>query len=210
MRGQTEIPPWVEIGKGDEIDKNVLLGYNPERKIARLKTIIGKKARIRSGSVIYAGCRIGDNLETGHNTVVREENIIGDNFKIWSNSILDYGCKIGKNVKIHSNCYIAQSTIIEDDVFIAPGVITANAIYPVSKFFKEHMKGPTIKKEAKIGINSTILPFVEIGEHSLIGAGSVVTKDIPPKSVAYGNPAKIIGSVDNLRDIKLWAKLEGK
>jgi acetyltransferase-like isoleucine patch superfamily enzyme len=111
--------------------------------------------------------------------------------KIWSNTVVDYACKIGNNVKIHCNCYIAQLTIIEDDVFIAPGVMIANEKYPTGVFSLERIKGPIIKKGAKIGINATILPGITIGENSLIGAGSVVTKDIPSNSIAYGVPAKI-------------------
>ena len=170
-----------------EIDKTAIIGYKTSRKIKNRKLDLGKNPRIRSGTVIYEGSAIGDNLETGHNVVIREENIIGDNLSIWSNSVIDYGCRIGNHVKIHNNCYIAQSTVIEDDVFIAPGVMIANDKYPVSQNFE----GPTIKRGAKIGINATILPGVIIGENALIGAGSVVTKDIPPKAVAYGNPAEV-------------------
>lgn len=169
------------------IDKTAIIGHNAERKIKNSRLIIGKGAKIRSGTVIYKGSEIGDHLETGHNVVIREENNIGNNFSIWSNSIIDYGCKIGDNVKIHSNCYVAQFTTIEDDVFLAPGVTIANDRYPPSK----NLIGPTIKKGARVGINATILPGVTIGEKALIGAGAVVTKDIPPRAVAYGNPAEV-------------------
>jgi acetyltransferase-like isoleucine patch superfamily enzyme len=118
--------------------------------------------------------------------------------KIWSNTIIDYRCKIGNNVKILSQCYIAQLTTIEDNVFIAPGVMVANEKYPTGIFSEERIKGPTIKKGAKIGINSTILPGVTIGEGAVIGAGSIVTKDIPPYAVAYGVPARIYKKVDEL------------
>lgn len=170
-----------------QIDKTAIVGYKTSRSIKDRKLSIGKEAKIRSGTVIYEGSKIGDNLETGHNAVIREENVIGDNLSIWSNSVIDYGCKIGNNVKIHCNCYIAQSTIIEDDVFIAPGVMVANDRYPVTKNFE----GPVIKRGAKIGINVTILPGVTIGENALIGGGAVVTKDIPANAVAYGNPAEV-------------------
>jgi len=193
-----EIPSWVKIGNGYKIDENVMIGYKSGRNIKSLETIIGKNAIIRAGTVIYASCKIGNNLETGHNVIIREENEIGDSFNIWNNSIIDYGCKIGNNVKVHSNCYIAQFTVIEDEVFLAPGVIIANDIHPYCKFYRECMKGPTIKKGAKIGCNSTILPFLTIGEKSLIGAGSVVTKDVPPETVAYGNPAKVVKSIYDL------------
>jgi acetyltransferase-like isoleucine patch superfamily enzyme len=183
---------FVKLGKNCKIDDAAIVGYMPSRKINDLTLEIGDNAVIRAGSIIYLGSKIGENFETGHNVIIREENIIGNNVKIWSNTVVDYACKIGNNVKIHCNCYIAQLTIIEDDVFIAPGVMIANEKYPTGVFSLERIKGPIIKKGAKIGINATILPGITIGENSLIGAGSVVTKDIPSNSVAYGVPARII------------------
>lgn len=186
----------VKLGKNPKVDESALLGYRSGREIAIIDTVIGDNARIRSNTVIYTNVVIGDNLETGHNVVIREENKIGDNFSIWNNSVVDYGCKIENNVKIHCNVYVAQFTIIEDDVFLAPGVKIANDPHPVCTLC---MKGPTIKRGARIGINATLFSHIVIGEYSLIGAGSVVTKDIPPKSVAYGNPAKVVGRVDDLK-----------
>jgi len=193
---------WVDIGSGLKADENVLLGYLPERKISNLKLTIGKNARIRSGTVVYAGSKIGDNLQTGHNVTIREENHIDCDLNIWSNSVVDYGCKIGDYVKIHCNCYIAQYTTLEDHVFLAPGVAIANDLHPGCKFSKECMKGPTLKRNVKVGVNVTILPFLTIHEHSIIGAGSVVTRDIPPRCVAYGNPAKVMGSIDKIKCLR--------
>lgn len=186
----------VKIGKNKKIDKTAIVGYLPERKVKDKKLRIGFNARIRSGSVIYLGSLIGDSLQTGHNVLVREENRIGNNVCIWSNSVIDYGCVIGNNVKIHNNVYIAQFTVIEDDCFIGPGVTVTNDLCPVCT---KCMKGPTIRKGAKIGANVTLLPHITIGENSLIGAGSVVTKDIPACSLAYGAPAKVVKNVNELK-----------
>ena len=188
----------IVIGDDAHIDHDALLGYCTPRKITDLKLLVGRGAQIRSGSVIYAGSVIGDCLTTGHNVVIREENRLGNHVSIWSNSVIDYGCEIGNNVKIHSNVYVAQFTKIEDDVFIAPGVTIANDIHPGCEYSKECMKGPTIKRGAQIGVNVTLLPFITVGEYSVIGSGSVVTKDIPPCSVAYGNPAKVVKKIDVL------------
>lgn len=188
----------VRLGKGAIIDDGVTLGYLPSRVMEHL-LVIGIGAHIRSGTVIYGGSRIGSHLETGHNVVIREENDIGDNFRIWNNSVIDYGCRIGKNVKIHNKVYVAQFTTIEDDVFLAPGVTLANDIHPGCPDSTKCMRGPSINKRAQIGINCTILPRVVIGEDSVIGAGSVVTKDIPPGVVAYGNPAQVVCDIENLK-----------
>jgi len=185
----------VQIGVNYHLDPGVVVGYPVSRKIKDYRTVLGHNAIIRAGSIIYQGVRIGDNLETGHNVIIREENRIGHNFRLWNNSTIDYGCIIGNNVRIHNNVYVAQYTVLEDEVFLAPGVITANDPHPICGLC---MRGPTIKKGAKIGINSTILPYVTIGEYALIGAGSVVTQDIPPRSVAVGNPARVIKTITEL------------
>ncbi|OGO23743.1 MAG: hypothetical protein A2144_05205 [Chloroflexi bacterium RBG_16_50_9] len=187
----------VQIGDGAVVDEGVILGYAPSRATERL-LILGPGAHIRSGTIIYGSSRIGSYLETGHNVIIREENDIGDNFRIWNNSVIDYGCRIGNNVKIHNKVYVAQFTIIEDDVFMAPGVTLANDIHPGCPNSNNCMRGPIIKKGAQIGINCTILPRVTIGEYCLIGAGSVVTKDIPAGTVAYGNPARIVCDTGDL------------
>jgi acetyltransferase-like isoleucine patch superfamily enzyme len=187
------------LGKKSVIDKGVKLGYIPAKNAKLAKLQIGENARIRQGAILYAGTKIGKNLETGHNVIIREKNKIGNNFSIWSNSIIDYGCRIGNNVKIHSNIYIAQFTVIEDNAFLAPGVTIANDPHPGCDFSKKCMKGPTIKKGAQIGCNVTIVPMVTIGEKCLIGSGSVVTKDIPAGSVAYGNPARVHKKIGDLK-----------
>jgi acetyltransferase-like isoleucine patch superfamily enzyme len=186
----------IILGDKHNIDQYVILGYLTGRAIEETTLKIGPNARIRSGTVIYAGSTIGARLQTGHNVVIREENLIGDDLNIWNNATIDYGCVVGNNVKIHCNVYVAQSTTLEDDVFLAPGVMIANDPHPLCGLC---MRGPTIQRGARIGVNVTLLPYVTIGEGALVGAGSVVTKDIPAFSVAYGNPAQPVKNVDDLR-----------
>ena len=158
---------------------------------------VGRRAIVRSGSVLYAGTVIGDGFETGHNVVIREDNVIGADVKVWNNTVVDYGCTIGDRVKIHSNCYVAQFTTLEDDVFLGPGASLANDPHPGSA---SHlcMRGPTIKAGAQIGMNATILPFVTVGERALVGAGAVVTHDVPAGMIVVGNPARILKPVSEV------------
>jgi acetyltransferase-like isoleucine patch superfamily enzyme len=188
----------MNLGEGAVLDEGVIIGYLPSRPTEHA-LFIGTGARVRSGTIIYGGSHIGSNLETGHNVVIREDNNIGDGLRIWNNSVIDYGCRIGDNVKIHTNVYIAQFTTIEDDVFLAPGVTLANDMHPGCPDSSECMRGPSIGKGAQIGINCTILPRVTIGECCVIGAGSVVTRDIPAGMVAYGNPARVTGEIGSLK-----------
>ena len=194
-RARPDVSSTVELGDGSRVDPEVILGYLGGRRIADVTLRIGPGARIRSGTVIYAGSRIGAGLETGHNVVIREENAIGDRLDIWNSSTIDYGCEIGNGVKIHCNVYVAQFTTLEDDVFLAPGVTIVNDPHPLCGLC---MRGPTIKRSARVGVNATILSHVTIGEGALVGAGSVVTSDVPIRTVVYGHPARPVKSVDDL------------
>lgn len=189
----------VRLGPGAVIDEGAVLGYLSPRKNVSDVLAIGPNARVRSGCVIYAGSTIGAHLETGHNTILREENEIGEHFSIWNNSVVDYGCRIGARVKIHCNIYVAQFTVIEDDVFMAPGVTIANDIHPGCPDSRECMRGPVLKRGCRIGVGAVILPYVTIGEGTLVGSGSVVSKDLPPGVVAYGNPARVHGTLEEMR-----------
>lgn len=182
----------IQVGQDAKIDEDVILGYPPGRPSKAKGVRLGDLAVIRSGSVLYDGVTIGRQFQTGHHVIVREENQIGDRVCIWSNSVIDYGCRIGNGVKIHSGVYVAQYSVIEEDAFVAPGVVFANDKYPVSS----DLRGPHVKRGARIGVNVTLLPGVVIGEEALVGAGSVVTKDVPSRAVVAGNPCRVMGSVD--------------
>lgn len=195
MRIPSETQAYIKMGNDYHAEENVVVGYKPGRAVDDLTTVLGSGFYLRTGTVIYAGSRIGKRLETGHNVVIREQNIIGDHLSIWNNSVIDYGCKIGHRVRIHNNVYVAQYTTIEDDVFLSPGVTIANDPHPICTLC---MKGPTIKKGARVGANATLMSHITIGEFALIGAGSTVVDDVPPKSVVVGNPAKVIKNVNDL------------
>jgi acetyltransferase-like isoleucine patch superfamily enzyme len=180
-----------------EVDHGVLVGY-PVSRTGVGALVLGAGARLRSGTVLYDGSTIGRRMQTGHGVVIREGCVVGDDVSIWSNSVIDYGCRIGNRVKIHCNCYVAQYTELEDGVFLAPGVTIANDLYPGDERSAELMAGPRIGAGAQIGVNVTILPFVRIGGGALIGAGSVVARDIPAEAVAFGNPAVVRRAVTDL------------
>jgi len=188
-------PPAVRLGPARQIDRLAIIGEVPGRPLDDPTLWIGDGAIVRSFTIIYAGSRIGARLETGHHVVIREENQIGDEFRIWNHSTVDYGCVIGHRVRIHNHVYVAQFTTIEDDVFLAPGVMIANDSHPLCA---QCLKGPTIRRGARIGINVTLLPGVVVGEKALVGAGAVVTKDVPPGAVAVGNPARVVGAADEV------------
>ena len=191
----------VALGKNSSLGEYVLLGIQPKHPVGKLS--IGDNATIRSHTVIYGGTKIGDNFQTGHNAIIREKNSIGNDCSIGNNTTLEIGNKIGNKVKIHSNCIIGENIKIEDSVWIGPSVITLAILHPPCPKYQECSNSfpITIKKNAKIGGNVTLAPGVTIEKNCLIGCGSVVTRDIPPQSVAVGNPARVIKDIGELECI---------
>ncbi len=189
-------PSHVRIGQGSLIDDDVRLG-GVHAHVAPRPIEIGKGARVRGGSTIDDGVRIGDRLETGTNVFIGEDTVIGNDCHIENNTIIEAGCTLGDRVRVQANCYVAAYTTIEDDVTIGPGVGLASDPHPGSD---NHacMRGPTIERGAQIGMNATILPFVTIGQRSVVGAGSVVTRAVPPELVVAGNPARVLKSVSEV------------
>ena len=183
---------------GPDGGTGVLLGFPSPRPGAKRPFMMPADASLRPGTVLYAGSTFGRRFTTGHNVVVREDVTIGDDVSVWSNTVIDYSCTIGDRVKIHCNCYVAQFTYIEDDAFLAPGVTIANDLFPGSEVSAKAMCGPWIGAGAQIGANVTLLPFVRIGKGAVIGAGSVVTRDVPAGVVAYGNPAAVGRRIDEI------------
>lgn len=185
------IYPNVRLGENVEIEDFCVIGA-PFQGYTGEETIIGDNAIIRSHTVIYAGNHIGNNFQTGNKANIREFNIIGNNVSIGTLSVIEHHITIEDNVRIHSQAFIPEHTVLENGCWIGPNVVLTNAKYPNSPNTKKELKGVLVKKNAKIGANVTILPGLVIGENSLIGAGSVVVKDVEAGVILAGNPAKLI------------------
>jgi len=135
---------------------------------------------------------IGENTKIWQYSVVLQGAVIGNNCNICAHTLIENDVVIGNDVTIKSGVYLWDGVIIEDNVFIGPCVAFSNDKMPRSKQYPEKFLCTTIKKNASIGANATILPGIVLGENCMIGAGAVVTKDVPENAVVVGNPAKII------------------
>ena len=191
------ILPNVEIGQNIIIEDYCIIGV-PFREYNGEKTIIGDNSIIRSHTVIYAGNIIGNNFQTGNKANIRELNSIGDNVSIGTLSVIEHHVQIDNNVRIHSQAFIPEYSTLKEGCWIGPNVVFTNALYPNSKNAKETLQGAIVEENAIVGANCTILPGIRIKQESLIGAGSVVTKDVSKRSVVVGNPARPINSIDKL------------
>lgn len=135
---------------------------------------------------------IGENSNIWQFCVVLPNAIIGDNCNICSHCLIENDVVIGNNVTIKSGVQIWDAIYIEDNVFIGPNVTFSNDKKPRSKQYPEQYSQTTVKRNASIGANATILPGITIGEFAMIGAGAVVTKNVPPYVTVIGNPAREI------------------
>ncbi len=206
-----KIYPGVKIGEQSTISDFVVLGLPPANATPELTLQIGRgesptrtltigdEAIIRHFTNIYAGNNIGKNFETGHGVSIRENNVIGDGVRIGSNTYIRFGNRIGNNVRVHTNCFLELAEV-DEYVFIGPGTVLLDDPHPMKcPRWNECKGGVKIKKYAKIGGGCVILPGITIGEHSVVGAGACVTKDVPDYTVVVGHPAKITKKVDELK-----------
>lgn len=137
-------------------------------------------------------CNIGEDTKIWQFVVVLKGAKIGANCNICAHTLIEGDVEIGDNVTVKSGVYIWDGTRIEDDVFIGPNATLTNDSMPRSKQYPDSFSGITLKKGCSVGANATLLPGITIGQGAMIGAGSVVTKNIPDHAIVVGNPAKII------------------
>lgn len=140
---------------------------------------------------------IGNDTQVWQFAVILKDAVIGSHCNINCHTFIENDVIIGDRVTIKSGVYLWDGITLEDDVFVGPHVSFVNDKYPKSKKYPEVFQKTHVCKGASIGANATILGGLTIGEYAMIGAGSVVTKDVPAYSLVYGNPAKRMGTVNN-------------
>jgi UDP-2-acetamido-3-amino-2,3-dideoxy-glucuronate N-acetyltransferase len=158
--------------------------------------MIYKGCFIHPSAIVDDGATIGNGTKIWHFSHIIGTAQIGEGCTIGQNVYVDARVTIGNGVKIQNNVSVYQGVTIEDDVFLGPSVVFTNVINPRSFVERKHEFKPTlVKKGASIGANATIVCGIELGEYCLIGAGSVVLKNVKPFAVMAGNPAQLIGWV---------------
>lgn len=186
------------MGKTPSIDPFVFLGKQPRTLTEPL--VIGDFATVRSHSVIYAGNVIGDHLNTGHGTFIQQNNWIGDNVSIGTKSVVLTDSVIEDGVKIHTQVFLPEFAHVKKGAWLGPNSVFTNGLHPTCPKQKEcmHKTTITIEESAVIGANVTTLPGIRIGKRAVIGAGSVLTRDVPDCAVFVGNPARFVKWIDEL------------
>ncbi len=153
-----------------------------------------KKYFVHETAVVDEPCQIGEGVKVWHFSHIMSDCVIGDGCNLGQNVVVSPGVKLGKNVKVQNNVSIYTGVICEDDVFLGPSMVFTNVTNPRSAINRRGLYAETrVKKGATIGANSTIVCGHDIGEFAFIGAGAVVTKDIPAYALVVGNPSHQIG-----------------
>ena len=195
--------PGTVIGDGCKILDYAVVGKQPTlspRSTAKREELapleLGAGTIVSTGAVVFAGTRIGERVIVGDQACIRERCELGDDVVVGRGSLVENDTTIGALTKIQAHAYITAYSTLEDNVFIAPCVATTNDNF-MGRTEQRHalVKGPTIRRGARVGGAAVLLPGIEIGEEAFVGAGAVVLKDVAPKTVVVGNPARPIRQV---------------
>ena len=176
----------AKIQPSCDIDSGTVVGYeyNEETEPA----VLCENVIIREGSTVYADVILHDGVQTGHDVLVREFTEIGTETIVGTKTVIDGRSDISENVSIQTGVYIPSQTIIENKVFVGPNAVLTNDPYPIRQDCE--LAGPTIKQSASIGANAVLNPGITVGERSFVASGAVVTRDVPPDTLAVGIPAE--------------------
>jgi acetyltransferase-like isoleucine patch superfamily enzyme len=179
------------------VGKQPILGRKSTAKRDPLPpTTIGAGTVISTGAIVFAGSEIGAGCIVGDQACVRERVRIADDVVVGRGALVENDTTIGSGTRIQAGAYVTAYSTLEEDVFIAPCVVTTNDNFMGrTEKRKALMKGPTIRRGARVGGGAILCPGIEIGEEAFVGAGAVVTKDVPPKQVVVGSPARVLREV---------------
>ncbi|HEX3805783.1 MAG TPA: DapH/DapD/GlmU-related protein [Gaiellaceae bacterium] len=197
------------LGEGVRVLEYAVVGKQPSlgsRSTAKREPLppatIGDGTVISTGAIVFAGSTVGAGCIVGDQSCIRERVSFADDCVLGRGSLIENDTTVGAGTRIQAGAYITAYSTLEEDVFIAPCVVTTNDDF-MGRTEKRRalMKGPTIRRSARIGGGAILCPGVEIGEEAFVGAGAVVTKDVPPGVVVVGSPARVLRDVhpDELR-----------
>ena len=195
--------PGTVLGDGVKVLEHAVVGKQPTlspRSTAKREPLppaeIGAGTIVSTGAVVFAGTQIGERVILGDPSCVRERVTVGDDVVIGRGSLVENDTTIGAMTKIQGEAYITAYSTLEEHVFIAPCVVTTNDNF-MGRTEQRHglIKGPTIRRGARIGGGAILCPGIEIGEDAFVGAGAVVTKDVEPRMLVVGNPARVMRAV---------------
>jgi acetyltransferase-like isoleucine patch superfamily enzyme len=201
----------VEFGAGVRIQDAAIVGKGvvlartsvaDER--ASATTLVGDGVTIAAQAVVAAGASVGDGAFLGDQSHVRERAQIGVDSMVGRGSAIDNDVVIGERVRIQTGCYITAFSQVEDDVFIGPGVFTYNDNAMGRRAKGSPLEGPLLRRASRIGGAARILPGIEVGEEAFVATGAVVTRNVAPRTLVMGVPAKRVRDIGDEELIEHW------
>ena len=201
--------PGTVLGEGVRVLEYAVIGKQPSLGAASTAkrdplppAEIGEDTVVSTGAIVFAGSTVGPRSVVGDQSCIRERVHLGENCILGRGSLIENDTTVGHGTRIQAGAYITAYSTLEEDVFIAPCVVTTNDNYMGrTERRKTEMRGPTIRRSARVGGGAVLLPGIEIGAEAFVGAGAVVTKDVPAGKLVVGSPARVLRDVsaDELR-----------
>jgi len=201
------------VGGGCVIEDGVVLGKRPalarhSRAAAAEEPaglVLGERVRVCAGAIVFVGARVEEDVILGDQSFVRERAVVGAGTVIGRGSVVDPGVRVGRRVRVQTDVYLTAGSVVEDDVFVGPRVCTTNddtmGRHAADGF---ELRGALLRRACRVGGGAVLVPGVEIGEEAFVGAGAVVTRDVAPRSVVVGVPARVVGRVGDDELLERW------
>jgi acetyltransferase-like isoleucine patch superfamily enzyme len=197
------VHPGTVLGEGVRVLEHAVVGKQPTlspRSTAKREplapAVVGDGSVISTGAIVFAGSTLGSRVIVGDQSCVRERVTVADDVVIGRGALVENDTTIGARTRIQADAYVTAYSTLEEDVFVAPCVVTTNDNFMGRTERRlEVMRGPTIRRGARVGGGAILCPGIEVGEEAFVGAGAVVTKDVPARKVVVGSPARVLRDV---------------
>ena len=195
--------PGTVLGENVKVLEGAVVGKQPTlspRSTAKREDLppaeLGDGTIVSTGAIVFAGTKLGERVIVGDQACVRERVDVADDVVIGRGALVENDTTIGARTRIQADAYVTAYSTLEEDVFVAPCVVTTNDNFMGRTEERlAAMKGPTIRRGARVGGGAILCPGIEVGEEAFVGAGAVVTKDVPAGKVVVGSPARVLRDV---------------
>ncbi len=200
----------TSVGDGCVVEDHAVLGKRPrlaggsaaKGAVGELRLAAG--VTVCAGAVVFAGATVDEGSILGDQCYVRERSRIGPGSVVGRGSVVDNDVRLGARVRVQTNVYLTAFTLVEDDVFVGPGATTTNDDAMARHGAETPLRGAVLRRACRIGGAAVLTPGVEVGEEAFVAAGAVVTRDVPPRAVVMGVPARVVREVGEEDLLARW------